>query len=86
MMGPQSPASLVEALPGLGTLPELQELHLIGFDEGEGTNKVWAEIRKWSLARGVRLFTDSPSDLWEPIDPSLYRFLDGVKARLGLDV
>ncbi|GAA5888331.1 hypothetical protein JCM6882_008583 [Rhodosporidiobolus microsporus] len=69
--------------------PRLRELHLIDFPIDKSSNsisKAWSEIHEWCAANGVRLFRSSPDDLNEPLDPSFWRFLDGVKARLGINV
>ncbi|GAA5895708.1 hypothetical protein JCM6882_000375 [Rhodosporidiobolus microsporus] len=67
--------------------PHLLELHLIGFPlHNAATSKVWSEIEAWCGANGVRLFKSNPDDLDDPLDLSFWRFLDGVKGRLGLNV
>ncbi|GAA6036240.1 hypothetical protein JCM8097_006853 [Rhodosporidiobolus ruineniae] len=67
--------------------PRLDELHLVNFpDEVDDTRQAWLAVRQHCRRKGIALKVYDPSDLGAVLDPSLWRFLDGVKTRLKLDV
>ncbi|GAA5888334.1 hypothetical protein JCM6882_008584 [Rhodosporidiobolus microsporus] len=79
------PSDLPAYLSVVPALTHLEELHLVAFNLSNDS-KGQDDVQSWTAERGVRLFVEDPNDLNDSFDPSFWRFLDGVKARLGLDV
>ncbi|BGP19798.1 hypothetical protein JCM10213_003107 [Rhodosporidiobolus nylandii] len=79
-------AKHVLSLLTLADLPVLSELHLASatLDKVKASDASSA-VEQWCEARQVTLFL-SPLDNGKSFVPSFWRFLDGVKDRLGLDV
>ncbi|GAA5895690.1 hypothetical protein JCM6882_000370 [Rhodosporidiobolus microsporus] len=80
-------SSVVPLLSSPSFRPRLLELHVVDFPlDSAVTSKAWSEIEAWCATNRVRLFKSNPEDVDEPLDPSFWRFPDGVNARLGINV
>ncbi|BGP19828.1 hypothetical protein JCM10213_003137 [Rhodosporidiobolus nylandii] len=82
---PLEPKQVLSLLT-LADLPVLSELHLVSFALDKVTvSGDFAAVEEWCQEKQVTLFL-SPMDDLDSFTPSFWRFLDGVKDRLGLDV
>ncbi|GAA5888344.1 hypothetical protein JCM6882_008587 [Rhodosporidiobolus microsporus] len=79
--------SLVGLLSFFSFNPRLHELHLVSKSFGdEAVAVAMRGCEDWCGANGVKLFLERVDDLAEAFNPPFWRFLDGVNARLGLNV
>ncbi|GAA5888341.1 hypothetical protein JCM6882_008586 [Rhodosporidiobolus microsporus] len=78
-----APYPVLSSMLALEPFQHLEELHLVSFPRISDTGKA---VEAWCNASNIRLFVEDPDDLSESFDPSFWRFLDGVKDRLGLNV
>ncbi|GAA5895704.1 hypothetical protein JCM6882_000374 [Rhodosporidiobolus microsporus] len=67
-------------------LPTLRELHIVSrSSEHKAAVNAMRGCKDWCRANGVKLFLEQMKNSLESFDLSFWRFLDGVKARLGID-
>ncbi|GAA6036250.1 hypothetical protein JCM8097_006858 [Rhodosporidiobolus ruineniae] len=84
---PQTPLDVVAALTSPFFRPQLLELHLVGFNtSAPACEQAFERLRNWAEERQVRLFVEADGDDDEPFNVDLWRFLDGVRRRTGLEV
>ncbi|GAA5827784.1 hypothetical protein JCM11251_007673 [Rhodosporidiobolus azoricus] len=82
MSEPSEYTPLLRLLTSPSFTANLVELHLLYFDRDPGQGL--SATKAWCEAHNVKLYTSNPDDLMDPFDFSFWRFLDGVKDRLGL--
>ncbi|GAA6015493.1 hypothetical protein JCM10207_008613 [Rhodosporidiobolus poonsookiae] len=75
-------ARMLDALSSAQPQPALKEQHLVNFPAGvEGLN-----VEEWCSQRWVRLVEEEAEDAGHVFAPALWRFLEDVRDRFGLDV